>query len=137
VTTGRRKVLLARLCAITEKGKTWCERARAWADVQSLQYEARSMSCARRAKGSVKLRSLMVLSTHGSGRARGEREEQAGAQSLQCVVSSISCACSARRAPRHIGLRSPMVLSTHGSGRARESERSRRAHNRYNVSSVP
>ena len=42
-----------------KKGETWCERARAWADVQSRQYEARSMSCARRAKGSVKLRSPM------------------------------------------------------------------------------
>ena len=41
-------MLLARLCAI--EGKEWCERARAWADVQSRQYEARSMSCARRAK---------------------------------------------------------------------------------------
>ena len=48
------------------------------------------MSCARSAKGSVKLRSPMVLCTYGSGRARGEREERAGAQSLLCVVSSIS-----------------------------------------------
>ena len=81
------------------------------------------MSCARRAKGSVKLRSPMVLCTHGSGRARGEREERAGAQSLQCVVSSISCAGRARRLVR---LRSPMDLSTHGSGRAR-GEREERA----------
>ena len=74
------------------------------------------MSCARSAKGSVKLRSPMVLCTYGSGRARGEREERAGAQLLLCVVSSISCA---RRARRHVGLRSPMDLSAHGSGRAR------------------
>ena len=36
-----------------------------------------------------------ILSTHGSGRARGERAERgpwAGAQSLQYVVSSIRCA---------------------------------------------
>ena len=50
------------------------------------------MSCAGSAKGSVKLRSPMVLCTYGSRRARGEREERAGAQSLLCVVSSISCA---------------------------------------------
>ena len=60
-----------------------------------------------------------ILSTHESGRARGEREEQkawAGALSLQCVVSSTSCA----RRPRGIvRLRSPMVLSTQGSGRAK------------------
>ena len=32
------------------------------------------MSCAGSAKGSVKLRSPMVLCTYGSGRARGERD---------------------------------------------------------------
>jgi len=74
------------------------------------------MSCAGSAKGSVKLRSPMVLCTYRSGRARGEREERAGAQRLQCVVSSISCAGRARR---HVELRSPIDLSTHGSGRAR------------------
>ena len=60
-----------------------------------------------------------ILCTHGSGRARGERAERgpwAGAQSLQYVVSSISCA---RRPRGVVRLRSPMVLSTHGSGRAR------------------
>ena len=60
-----------------------------------------------------------ILSTHESGRARGEREEQkawAGAQSLQCVVSSTGCA----RGPRGVvRLRSPMVLATHESERAR------------------
>ena len=58
-----------------------------------------------------------ILSTHGSGRARGERAEQGagmGAQSLQYVVSSISRA-RRPRGPRR--LRSPMVLSTHGRGR--------------------
>jgi hypothetical protein len=52
----------------------------------------------------------MVLSTHGSGRARCERAEQgawAGAQSLQYVVSSVSCA---RRPRGVVRLRSPMVV---------------------------
>jgi hypothetical protein len=44
----------------------------AWAGAQSLQYVVRSISCARRPRGVVRLRSLMVLSTHRSGRARGE-----------------------------------------------------------------
>ena len=60
-----------------------------------------------------------ILCTDGSGRARGERAEQGagmGAQSLQYVVSSISCA---RRPRGVVRLRSPMVLSTHGSGRAK------------------
>ena len=80
---------------------------------QSLQCVVSSTSCARRPRGVVRLRSPMVLSTHGSGRARGEREEQkawAVAQSLQCVVSSTSCA---RRPRGVVRLRSPMVLSTH------------------------
>ena len=50
-----------------------------------------------------------ILSTHESGRARGEREEQkawADAQSLQCVVSAAGCA----RGPRGVvRLRSPFV----------------------------
>ena len=40
---------------------------------QSLQCVVSSTSCARRPRGVVRLRSPMVLSTHGSGRARGER----------------------------------------------------------------
>ena len=48
----------------------------AWAVAQSLQCVVSSTSCARRPRGVVRLRSPMVLSTHGSGRARGEREEQ-------------------------------------------------------------
>ena len=62
------------------------------------------------------------LSSLGSGRARGEREEQkawAVAQSLQCVVSSTSCA---RRPRGVVRLRSPMVLCTDGSGRARDDD---------------
>ena len=89
----------------------WWERF-----ARSLQCVASCTSCARRPRGVRRLRSLMVLSTHGSGRARGEREEQkawAVAQSLQCVVSSTSCA---RRPRGVVRLRSPMVLSTHRSG---------------------
>ena len=50
----------------------WWERF-----ARSLQCVASSTSCARRPQGvGVRLHSPMVLSTHGSGRARGEREEQ-------------------------------------------------------------
>jgi len=80
--------------------------------VQSLQYVVSSISCARRPREVVRLRSPIVLFAHGSGRARCERAEHeawAVAQSLQYVVSSISCA---RRPRGLVRLRSPMVLST-------------------------
>jgi hypothetical protein len=88
--------------------------------VQSLQYVVSSISCARRPREVVRLRSPIVLFAHGSGRARCERAEHeawAVAQSLQYVVSSISCA---RRPRGLVRLRSPMVLSTPSPSRARD-----------------
>ena len=62
----------------------WWERF-----ARSRQCIVSATSCARRPRGVVRLRSPMVLSTHGSGRARGEREERkawAVAQSLHKEV---------------------------------------------------
>jgi hypothetical protein len=54
------------------------------------------MSCARRAKGSVKLRSPMVLCTYGSGRARGEREKQGPVINTHHHVGQACCGRACR-----------------------------------------
>ena len=72
-----------------QKGKTWCERARAWADVQSRQCETRSMSCAGRP---VSLSCAFVIC--GGRCSQGKDLRLEPPSRVRCSAPSHACAAS-------------------------------------------